>query len=388
MASTPMSALRPRVDVEQASHYLRLLYGGAAGFGSLILLGNGRRERHCFFDVAELRDDSTSLASSLEALQSVVDENWNVYASMATFERVPDRGRGTRADVLSVPGVWADIDIKPDVEGYCASSGDVATLLSHLPRPSVEVASGSGGRHLYWLTHDRLTADEGRQLLLEWLDFLRAQSDGRIIENVHDTTRILRVPGTVRWPKIADQVQPMPRRVEIVREGPRYPADELREFAVHAHGVAEKVRRAARQERARERELQQWNLVKRGLQLQTFERVVMAFNAQQDWEPLLTAAGWTLFSDERGGAASCRYWTRPGKSVADGKSASTDFVGDGVASHLMSVYTKDEALLPLWENADSHDGIGLCSKWKFVTACLGATDTELYHLVHKTGVLP
>ena len=387
MPTIPASALQPHVDVAQASHHLEILFGGSSGFGSLILLGAGRRERHSFFNAEELHDDPSTVADSCEALQDVVNNRWNVYTSMATFTDTPDKGRGKRTDVSSVPGVWADIDVKPDTEGYFTCEDDVANFLQKLPRPTLEIASGSGGRHLYWLTHTRVEARAGQELLLAWLDFLRSV-DSYTIENVHDTTRILRLAGTVRWPKLGETIT-MPRKVEILNEGPLYHTDELTILASPAHAQARKKREDARQRRSEERDSDRGRLARRGLSLETFERVVMVFNAAQDWEPLLLAAGWTLHSDEREGSGRCRYWTRPGKSSADGKSASTDFVnGDGATSRLMSVYTKDPSLLPLWENADSHDGVGLVSKWKFATKSLGLTDTALFHAVRKTGILP
>jgi hypothetical protein len=380
------------VDVEQASHYLNMLYGNATGFGSLILLGNGRRERHCFFDAAELDDDPTTLDASLDALQDVVDEQWNVYASMATFERVPERGRGTRADVASVPGVWADVDVKPGVEGYLASESDVPLVLKNLPTPTLEVASGSGGRHLYWLTHDRLDPKTGQELLHAWLDFLRDWSPVTI-ENVHDTTRILRLPGTVRWPKVADQVAPMPHKVEILREGPRYQLDELRTLSEVSHERAVVQRKETHERYVLDRKRREFVLRERGLveeRLEAFRSAEATFNSRQDWEPLLTAAGWQLHSDERGGSARCRYWTRPGKNVLDGKSASTDFTSDdGTTSCVMSIYSNEPSLLPLWENADTYDGVGIVTKWKFATRCLGMTDTALFKAVaFSDGTLP
>jgi hypothetical protein len=399
LTSLAASSLQPSVDVDQASHHLEVLHAKAAGFGSLILLGNGRRERHCFFHAAELRDDPSSLDSSREALQDVVDNRWNVYASMATFTQTPDRGRGTRADVDTVPGVWADVDVKPDVEDYFADEDDVRAYVAVLPPPTLEIASGSGGRHLYWLTHERLEPRVGADTLLAWLDFLRDAARGRTIENVHDTTRILRLAGTVRWPKVADPVAPLPAKVDIVREGPRYHLEELTTLSAPAHRAASLARKEAHARYTEEHNRQQWNIERRGLEAKTFQHIVLAFNAAQDWEPLLTATGWTLHSDERGGVARCRFWTRPGKKTSDGKSASTDFTHEEYAdshgvkyerrvSQMMSIYTKDPSLQPLWENAHTYDDVGLVSKWKFATTCLGVSDTALLHAVRKTGTLP
>jgi hypothetical protein len=388
MTTVHATALQPDVDVAQASRHLEILHGGAPGFGSIVLLGNDKHERHCFFDTSELVDKPTLAVASREALQDVVDARWNVYTALSTFGSIPQRGRGTRADVLSVPGVWADVDVKPDIEGYFASEDEALRYVARLPRPTLEVASGSGGRHLYWLTHERLDAHGGQELLLAWLDFLRAESAGATVENVHDTTRVLRLAGTVRWPKANDST-PMPHPVELLREGPRYHDGELKMLAGQAHREARARREEARTLRTEAEERRRRDITARGLHVESFERVVRTFNDIQDWESLLSAAGWTLHSDQRATSARCRYWTRPGKESSDGKSASTDFTDStGKTSRLMTVYTKDPALIALWENADTHDGVGLCSKWKFATKCLPWTDTALYRTVRKTGTLP
>lgn len=386
MTSVAVAALRPHVDIEQASHYIEVLYRDAPGFGSLILLGNERRERHSFFEVTRLIDDPLTSASSREALQDVVDQHWNVYASMATFGAIPEKGRGTRADVASVPGVWADLDVKPDTEGYFASESEVVAYQRFLPPPTFEIASGSGGRHLYWLTHERLDASRGQELLVSWLDFLRDAAAGKIIENVHDTTRILRVPGTVRWPKIADSV-PMPRKVEIINEGPRYYADELLTLSSVAHDGAQRVRNALRRARIAAEESRRAELVSRGLRFESYERIVRTFRLQQDWAGLLENTGWTLHSDQRDGAARCRYWTRPGKSVADGKSAATDFVDKtGMVSHLMTLYSNDPILTDLRENDDELDAVGVVTKWRYALKRIyNGDEASLLRDVAKNG---
>ncbi len=364
MVTYPATQLQPNVDLAQASRHLEILHGGAPGFGSLVLLGNGHHERHCFFAVNDLQS-TVEVDASREALQDVVDARWNVYTACSTFIDVPEYGRGRRADVLSVPGVWADLDVKPDTEGYFASETDLVDYMSYLPRPTIEVASGSGGRHLYWLTHQRLEAEEGQDLLLAWLDFLRAEADDVTIENVHDTTRILRLAGTVRWPKVGDSV-PMPRRVELVREGPRYPADELRLLSRDVHKEALKRRAELKERRIESEKRRSRELTARGLQQTNYDRVVRIFNMQQDWAYLLESTGWTLHSDQRDTTARCRYWTRPGKQVSDGKSASTDFTAaDGVTSRLMTIYSNDPTLADLCDDSGDEDAVCICSKWSY-----------------------
>lgn len=375
MTTVAASSLRPDVDLEMASHHLELLHRGAPGFGSLVLLGNDRHERHAFFETLDLVHRPDRAHDAREALQDVVDARWNVYTALSTFAQAPEKGRGTRADVLSVPGVWADLDVKPDTEGYFGNEIELMSYVQWLPQPTIEVASGSGGRHLYWLTHERLESDHGQRLLLWWLDFLRQEAGTHIIENVHDTTRILRLAGTVRWPKVADAQEPMPRPVELIAEGPRYHVQELETLARDAHDKAQALRDEARARRQQSERDHQFSLTSRGLQWSTYERTVRLFNASQDWGPLLEAAGWSLHSDQRDTVARCRYWTRPGKKAIDGKSASTDYTSvDGTVSNLMTIYTNDPAVADLRDNGDELDVVGTCSKWRFAVSRVFAGD--------------
>lgn len=365
MVTVPASALQPRVDTEQASRHLELLHSGAPGYAGLILLGHQRFERHSFFPTSDLVDDPSTVDSSSEALQDAVDARWNVYTTCSTLHGVPEKGRGTRADVLSVPGVWADLDVKPDTEGYFRDESELQAFVSRLPRPTLQVASGSGGSHVYWLTHRRLEADEGQQLLTMWLDYMRRETGGYTIEYVHDTTRVLRLAGTVRWPRDGDDAGGMPRRVELVAEGPRYHDEELRLLARDAFDEARAVREERRALRLDDERRRRADLAARGLAEANYDRIVSTFNLEQDWAVLLECTGWTLHGDQRDGPARCRYWTRPGKAAADGKSASTDYTSlDGVTSRLMTVYSNDPTLTDLVDRTDE-GVVGTCTKWRY-----------------------
>ncbi len=86
MVAYPATQLQPNVDLAQASRHLEILHGSAPGFGSLVLLGNNRHERHCFFATSDLRD-ADEIDESREALQDVIDARWNVYTACSTFHR-------------------------------------------------------------------------------------------------------------------------------------------------------------------------------------------------------------------------------------------------------------------------------------------------------------
>lgn len=398
MATINVADLQPAVDIEQASRHLELLHGGAPGYLSLVLLGaeisRGRSaERHAFTycdDIWPAVDDPYKQSRALEDLQDVVNQRWNVYTACSTFGTPPEKGRGTRADICSVPGVWADLDVKPGTEGYFQDVSELQSYVACLPTPTLQVASGSGGLHAYWLTHERLDPVEGERLLKKWLDFLRAESYGHVIENVMDTTRILRLAGTVRWPKRGGEDIVEPRLVSIAREGPLYPTAELELLAESAHEQANSLRNEIKQRRSAAEMQRRESLESRGLPLDVYDHAVRMFNAEQDWGVLLERTGWTLFTDQREGPARCRYWTRPGKSTSDGKSASTDFTSEaGITSNVMTLYSQDPSLIDLWENAGSSDATGICTKYSYTLKRLfeGNEPLLLQEIVRGNGGL-
>lgn len=372
---TDFAALSPDVDPSQASHHLRVLHGDAAGYVSLVLLGAERRERHSFFEWPEAIP--VDYNASRQGLQETTDARWNVYVGCSTYRQIPARGRGNRGDVLEVPGVWADLDVKPGTEGYFQTEAELLEYVQRLPVPTLEVASGSGGRHLYWLTNERMDGAHGQNLLHAWLDYLRYWSGGKTIENVQDSTRILRLAGTIRWPKIEGDTMDMPRAVELIREGPRYHGEELVTASEDAHAEAEETRRNVRVLLQRQDDERRSDLSSQGLRLEIYDGLVREFNKQQDWGAMLEQSGWTLVSDDRGGISRCRYWARPGKSALDGKSSSTDFMHeDGNVSNVMSIYSNDPSVADLWLNAGTTDMHGVCSKWHFALTRLYGGDED------------
>lgn len=388
MAIITLSDRSPQVDVEQASHHLRMLHAGTRPdeWLSLVLLGAGRRERHAFSPSSYLHREAVSAADSASGLQDVVDGDerggWNVYTACSAFRAVPERGRGTRADVSSVSGVWADLDVKPGTEGYFQSEDELLAYIARLSKsaqPTLEIASGSGGRHCYWLFNpdQRLGPDKGGSLLRRWLDFLRSEAQGRTIENVHDTTRILRLAGTVRWPKAEESGMMRPTPVVITKcDGPRYDPKQLSMLSEAATNEAQAVRGILTKQWSKSVQIHRDSLSLSGKRLVGYDEMVRYYNLYKDWAELLIPTGWTLYADE----SRCRYWTRPGKSREDGKSASTDYLSDeDVRSTVMTVYTNDPSLDCIRMNIGTTDTHGLCTKYHYALTMIynGNEETPL-----------
>src|SRR4030095_1910542 len=137
-----------------------------------------------------------------ETLESMIfDEDgnkWNLYFGACPIkEDVSLKRRGTEDNVDYVPGVWADIDTKPN--GFEDQEQIFKFLYGLELQPTLVVGSGSGGVHAYW----KLSPGErgNKELVERWWSYLDEAAGDRKIDKLVDLTRILRIPGTVYFPK-------------------------------------------------------------------------------------------------------------------------------------------------------------------------------------------
>lgn len=131
----------------------------------------------------------------------------DVYQAVGLQKERPSKGRGTEAGVCSVPGFWADIDIR----GPAHKTSDLPTTEQEAMvlveavglEPSVLVRSGFG-LQVYWLFREPYrieTETEWQFLRLLSRRFqhnlrLHAQVHGWTVDPTADLCRVLRVPGT------------------------------------------------------------------------------------------------------------------------------------------------------------------------------------------------
>lgn len=150
-------------------------------------------------------------ANALEIAQAARQETEahnDVYYSVGVSER-PFRAyeRAKSSDIVSIPGLWVDIDIAGDAHAAKALPPDYAAARSLLPEmldPSMVVHSGHG-LHAYYLFRELLDTrtDEERVAAEELLRRLqgavraRAAEHGWHVDSVPDLCRVLRVPGTL-----------------------------------------------------------------------------------------------------------------------------------------------------------------------------------------------
>jgi hypothetical protein len=340
-----VAELQPEVDVVQATRHLRELHAGAEGWLSLLLLDSNksRPPRYGFTEVQELANHG-DFTESKTALQEACDARWNVYTACSVFGSVPEHGRGRETDVISVPGVWADLDVKVGSPQHFQTESQLLDFAALLPKPTLDVSTGSGGHHLYWLFHsdERLNRDDGQRMLHKWRAYLMKQADGLAVDDVHDTTRVLRVAGTTRWPKLEEAVQ-RPAHVILQDVGPRYPVANLELECHEAWQEYVQVRRARLAKEA--------------------ERVALRRDQNAQFGSLLV-------------------------QTYEQKIASTDWVDDdGRLRSTMTIYTRDQALTDILE-VETVDGQFVCTKYTYAKIMMfGGDENELLREIKDSGVI-
>jgi len=209
---------------DAALSFLRSLYGNEApGF---IALWTRQDKRTYWFPAHEL-DKAAAAAISLAG-------SFDVYfgAGLRREALTPDK-RGGNADIIAIPGLWADVDI----QGPTHSSDklpptleDAIALIREFPLTPTVIVTTGGGIQAWWLFKQSwvLENDVERQKATHLLKGLQnrlqanAAARGWHVDSTHDLARVLRLPGT--WNR--KTAEPMPVVVFELNEEARYnPAD-------------------------------------------------------------------------------------------------------------------------------------------------------------------
>lgn len=266
-------------------------------------------------------------SDGLDPLVTRHGASWNLYTNILLVkDQPPARKRGGKENTLWSPGLCADLDVKP---GAFGSQEECMEFLRELwPLwPTMIVASGSGGLQPYWRVTGGLGPGDHEkymEMLWSWLS-RRAGCD---IDETWSCDRIMRLPGSIRWPKGTVQE---PRAVELLYDaGPEYCIDQIEEVCSGPYQARIKEQHDTREfVQMSDRDAEQvlvdiasgegWTKL---VSLASFEE---AYNAQTTWDSILIPHGWTLEPrNERQGAWDRRrYWRRPGSD--GGHQATTDY---------------------------------------------------------------
>jgi putative DNA primase/helicase len=161
----------------------------------------------------------------------------DVYAAVGLQAREPENGsRGKEDGVVSVPGVWADIDIggpAHKAKDLPASEEQALSLIEAVGLPPSVVVRSGFGLQVYWLFREPfvIETDAERQELkslsrrFQQMLRLQARARGWSLDPTADLCRVLRVPGTLNR-KIAGDV----RLVTAEYADHRYCLDDIGEL--------------------------------------------------------------------------------------------------------------------------------------------------------------
>lgn len=289
--------------------------------------------------------------------------NQDLYHHIGVTRQRPKSGyRGRGADTEMVPGAWSDLDVKG---GSFGSWGDIYNVIADMDRlgigPQGVVMTGSGGAHCYWRAENGLDPAAGGMYTKRIRRWIQAEY-GVTVDNVADPARIMRLPGSIRFPKNGDPVGTEPVLVAMTRIEPIYTDLKVLEAVTQDAWAAVEDRTREQRDRLAadfyaleslaltEFEVQGVLPGADGIDLGGFfpggesddlgwddlwgrYAFLEVFNASVPWAAVLEPAGWTKYGDpDDQGRQS---WTRPGGGTKNPRSAITDWeLGPNVMSLL------------------------------------------------------
>lgn len=261
------------------------------------------------------------------------DSSWNLYFGVCPVSKHSEPlSRGKEDDIAYIPGVYADIDMKPG--GFDSQESIINYLKSLDVVPSAVVGSGSGGVHAYWKLEEGQEAS--KSLIEYWWSYLDISAGNVKIDKLIDTTRILRVPGSVYFPREGSNGKI--GSVELLfLSGRKYTVEYLMDISKDAYEKKQKKRdqtlyREKRLELDANKELESiadgaiegnsWKRIKATALMEDY------VNNDISWEDILVPEGWTFLRTLRDDS---REFARPGRNE---RSAVVDYNGSPVMSLL------------------------------------------------------
>lgn len=306
-----------------------------------------------------------------ETLESMIfDEDgskWNLYFGVCPIkEDVDYNKRGTEDNIEYVTGVWADIDIKD--KGFGSQKEIIDFLFGLALHPTIVVGSGSGGVHAYWKLSPGEKGD--KELVDRWWSYLDEAAGTRSIDKLIDLTRILRMPGSVYFPKAGTTSKV--GKVEILYKIDKtYTIEELKSYSEDAFRIKhERRKRLINQDANRRLDMDglakdlmvgvgenRWRMYRAISEMEDY------VNQHMSWAEILEPHGWTW---QRTLRDNSNEWARPGRNE---RSAVVDYEDSPVMSLLSMAdetglsdlldaripLTKYRVLLRLWYNDIEHN---------------------------------
>lgn len=352
----PLSNARPKP--EQAIEFFKVWFSAvpAESLVSIVRIHPGNPKVRSL--VLPLEDVLTALSSSgLDDLIWDDETFYDLYFGVSTLSRTPEEGkRGGLKDVRDVPGVWIDLDVK---NGAFETEEQALDLLRSLPlAPTAIVSTGLGGLHGYWKFRHPVNCEDGKALALMWWSLVYEHAGGRSVDRLCDPSRVLRIPGALRWPKVNDPGTPTVTCSELIEcSGVSYHRSQISEASQAAWQVHEERHKKIKEQVAMNTRLaistySELQLDNPWLRATTLSGIEDKFNETYSWDSLLLPMGWTKLREDDEGRV---FWSRPGDGVR--KSATTDWPD---SPHVMSLFST----APETGLVDLHDSGVLLTKYR------------------------
>ena len=273
---------------------------------------------------------------------------FNLYTNVGELSREPDRtrnpfARGTKRDMGWVPGAWIDLDCGV---GRFADLADCHRGVAAVGlEPSITVETGSGGLHCYWRLGGGLDPANAEEMSRRLIEQFRAVC-GVKVDSVGNSDRIMRLPGSVRWPKRGESAGggTLCRLARI--GGPVWSVGDVvaltqdvwsgvlarHESAVIAERRLLTEANGELREAARAGGRGSW------MELYSVACAEETFAREVSWEAVLEPSGWRLLGgDGEVDREGRRTWTRPGGAGgANPRSLITDWSGSPDVASLLS----------------------------------------------------
>jgi hypothetical protein len=345
-----LDELLPDCDAANAQLFCQHMYQGRLGYVVLTQISATGRHivRSYGLESGTLISSLGEEGNNLSALTANDGGRWNVYVSCAMHSKDPTEGgkkRGGKQTIERVHEVRLDLDLK---EESFKTSQDIDEFIARFPvRPTLIVDSGIGAKHCYWILEHDVDRDEGERLNRAWWAMAQEMAGPEVfIDHVHTADRIMRLPGTIRWPKLEGE---RAARVRLIGgHGERVAQEDLWQASEAAFYRAEANRSEVR--RRAETDMSDAKMLLEDVQELTgwtrdiaFMSVDDIFNSSTSWDQILIPHGWQVWKQDYEGR---RHWVRPGKT--QGTSATTDFPS---SPHVMTLFSNaaDSRLVNLAE---------------------------------------
>lgn len=227
-AAIPIDAAQPHSRM--AAHFLRSVFSGLETGIVALFSKPGMVSFFAHLDRGGWHDDAAGTAMYAR-------EERNVYFAIGVQGSRPAKGRGKESGVVSLPGLWADIDVLGPNHAALAlppTIEDAWRITRAVPfQPTVVVYTG-GGMQPYWLFREPwdFESDKERKkakaLSKAFQKHLQSAAihHGWTMDGTADLCRLLRLPGTYN----RKQTEPVLVRYEVIEDGRRYNPSDFEEF--------------------------------------------------------------------------------------------------------------------------------------------------------------